>query len=115
MNFAVEFHYDGFVLPAEKRLVERAYMIMRNEAVELINPHLEEWNNEYGTIEDQDDYNRFIAKKEQKILNDVNRRLKGSPVTLMAREEDGDIVGVFTEAMTKRQRTMFMTLKPIEK
>lgn len=112
--YLVHFNYDGFVTPVAKPLYEQAYNLMRGVAVDRINPMLEEWNNAYGKVQDLDDYNHYIQKKQQKILDQVNLEFNTSPVKLYATDEC-EIVGKFTEVLTKKLITMFITLTPYKK
>lgn len=78
----------------KKHSCERYFMDARNRAVELLNPHFDEWNDEYVCgKEEPKTYNRFIQKKIQSILTELNMILD-YPVTLCA-EEGGEIVGRF--------------------
>ena len=76
----------------------QSYVMMRNEAVELINPHYEEWNAEYArlypeSLKDEDEefkkYVRFIAKKQKPFLDAVNK--KNMLMELYTGEDSGDI------------------------
>ena len=111
--FVAQFHYDGFVTPMVKHLYEEAYNLMRNKACDLLNPMYETWNNEYGEIEDQDDYYRYICEKQQVILDELNKQFNESPVKLYA-SKDRDIVGKFTDVLTKKEVTMYVTVKPLK-
>ena len=111
--YAAQFHYDGFVTPMAKHLYEEAYNLMRNKACDLINPMYETWNNEYGKVEDLDDYNHYICEKQQVILDELNEQFNESPVKLYSRE-DCDIVGKFNDVLTKKEVTMYVTLKPFK-
>ena len=99
MKTAVEpvFNYgDCKVNRFKKHSCERYYLDARNKAVRLINPRLDEWNREFGPISSEKDgeaYDRFIQKKMQSILTELNKILE-YPVTMCA-EENADIVGRF--------------------
>lgn len=78
----------------KKHSCERYFMDARNRAVRLLNPRFEEWNDEYACgNEEPHTYDRFIQKKIQGVLTELNLILD-YPVTLCA-EEGGEIVGRF--------------------
>lgn len=94
-----------------QKLTERYFMDARNEAVELLNPHYEEWNAEYGVSnikgEDDKDYLAFIQKKQQDILDSFNKTWIG-PVKLYS-DEYADIAGRFK--VLGETFTMHLSLK----
>lgn len=108
-NYVVRFNYDGFVLPNLKRLYEKAYMLMYNAAVNVINPELEKWNDEYGEINDIDDYNSYISNKQQIVLDSINNKYVDSPVKLYSGDQC-QIIGKFKDAITKRETTMSISI-----
>ena len=87
---------DCKVRKSMKKACERYFMDARNRAVKLLNPHFEEWNNEFNAQNetmDEQKYGWFIQEKMQTILTEVNRILD-YPVKLHA-DEDGNIIGRF--------------------
>lgn len=74
-----------------------SYVKMRNEAVEMINPHYEEWNAEYDRLypvklkpeeAEYKRYNAFIAEKHKPFLAKANKSLLFELFTDL---ESGDI------------------------
>lgn len=91
------FNYgDCKVRKSKKKACERYFMDARNRAVGLLNPHFDEWNNEYNETfgeMDEQKYGWFIQEKMQEILTVLNSALD-YPVKLHA-DENGDIIGRF--------------------
>ena len=95
----VHYTYSEEVSETMKALIEKIFMILRSEAVDLLNPHYEEWNNEYDkevTGEDDMEYNGFIQKKQIEILDKVNKKYWFLPLKLSS-DEYADIIGVFED------------------
>ena len=97
----VFFDYDKEVNDFIKVLYERDFMTLRDEAVELLNPHYEEWNAEYDRLYgemDEATYNPFIQQKQREILKIVNdKHVKGpgiSTVFLDSSDDECDIMAV---------------------
>lgn len=102
----VHFHYSEGGLPKEiTNFVESQFMKARDEAIKLLNPHYEEWNNDYTGSDEE--YNRYISSKQNAILEEFNRKWMG-PVKLWA-DEYGDIAGKFK--VYGKAITMHMTIK----
>ena len=95
----VHFTYSEPVFPGFKKVYEKFFMKLRDEAVDLLNPHYEEWNAEYDKeISGPDDleYNTFIANKQREYLQIVNKKHEKdiSPLHLyLDSGEDADIMG----------------------
>ena len=97
-----------------KDFMTREFLRARDKAVDLINPHLEEWNNSYtDAVNGEDDmkYNAFIADKQNKVLDEFNKK-RLSPVKLFA-DEYADIAGKFK--IYKKEYTIHMILEPVSK
>lgn len=93
----INYTYSEDVSENMKALVENLFMSLRGEAVDLLNPHYEEWNNEYDKDvigEDDMEYNGFIRDKQIEILNQLNKKYWFLPVKLSS-DEYADIIGVF--------------------
>lgn len=59
-----------------KKLLEMMFMSSRNSIVEMLNPHYDEWNAQYGkevTGDDDEEYLHYIQKKQQEIIDKYNR------------------------------------------
>lgn len=87
---------DCKVRKSKKKACERYFMDARNRAVVLLNPHFEEWNNEYNAqndVMDEQKYRWFIQEKENEILTKLNDILD-YPVKIHA-DDNGDIIGRF--------------------
>lgn len=97
MECMVKFIFSDESLPEViKKSVARDFLRARHEAVDLLNPHFEEWNNSYtDEVNGEDDmkYNAFIADKQNEILDEFNKKWI-SPVKLFA-DEYADIAGKF--------------------
>ena len=96
-----------------KTFVENSFLAARNEAIELINPHYEEWNAAYTkevTGEDDMEYNAYIQKKHNEILEGFNKKWMG-PVKLYS-DEYADIAGRFI--IFGKTYTMHMSMKLIK-
>ena len=103
------FHYDNDVIkliPFLKKAVEREYFALRHLAVRKLNGCYERWNNEYDGPDNVDESNElydfggtaycdFIRKKQQPIIDDVNKSTDSKLVKLYSTEEC-DLGGVVT-------------------
>lgn len=83
----------------EQRM-DKLFIKARNLACDLINSELEAWNAEYDKEvngEFDHDYIAYIAEKEQKILDMINRigRESNNKFKLVADKETADILGQF--------------------
>lgn len=79
-----------------KRIMEHKFIDMRNEVIELLNPHYEEWNREWDPSGDKmadDSYYEFIADKQEAIFKEFNRKT-GGPIFFHA-DPECDIIGRF--------------------
>ena len=84
-----------------KDSIEKEYFRLRHYACEAINPHFEEWNEEFGDVNPAEDdplkdyggteYCKFIQKKEKKIIKQVNRKHRSLLIKLDI-DEIGDII-----------------------
>lgn len=111
----VEYVYSVEGIPdCIKKFLENQFMSARNEAIKLLNPKYEEWNEEYGkeivTDDDLKEYNHFIQSKQNEILDAFNKTWFG-PVKLYA-DEDADIAGKFK--VFGNEYTMHMLIKLLE-
>lgn len=92
------FTYSNESIPDQmKHLAEYFFMEARNKAVDLLNPHYEEWNAEYNKDvngEDDCEYNAFIQSKHNDILTEFNKSHPEIPIELYS-DEDADIAGRF--------------------
>ena len=94
MDLKAKFIYSNSVDEEIKPLLESAFVLIRNEACELLNPHFEDWNEEYGKVDDVDDYNSFIDNKCNNVLEVLNKR----PIYFVKlKSEGGDLIGIFNE------------------
>jgi hypothetical protein len=104
----VNFHYSNEDIPElHKRVIEKYFMNGRGAIVELLNPHYDEWNEAYGEVVDQDDYNNYIRNKQQEVIDKYNR-LYGNAMKFYSNEEC-DIAAKFVYG--KQEVTMYMTIK----
>ena len=109
----VFFHYSDEDLPDHvKDFTKNEFLRAREKAIELLNPHYEEWNAAYDkevSGEDDEEYNAYIRNKQNAILDEFNRTWMG-PVKLFSNEE-ADIAGRFQ--IYGKEYTMYMTIKLI--
>ena len=102
MVVRAKFVYNVPVCRALKDIFERDFMKMRSRAVELLNPHFDEWNDTYehsGWWDkegfDSKKYTAYISQEQNIILNKVNAEFPKSSVKLVSDpEEGGDIMAV---------------------
>lgn len=69
------FYYDKEIPEVVKEMIEPMFLDMRNIAVDMINPHYEEWNEAYTkevTGADDYEYNSYIASKHREVLKSFN-------------------------------------------
>lgn len=86
-----------------RNIIEPIFFKLRGFAVDALNPHYAEWNEEFGDINAPDDdplkdyggteYCKFIQSKTQAVLDTVNKTHKAKAVRLVAGEY-GDIEGL---------------------
>lgn len=101
----VVFNVSG--TPVSDRTKERLFnefMMLRDEAVDMLNPHYEQWNAAYTEEvngEDDPKYNAYIDKLQQSVLDEINRhhplhriKLFSKNCDLMGRTKDGTIVSI---------------------
>lgn len=91
----VVFHVSGKPVDdkTEKQLFDE-YMMLRDEAVGMLNPHYEQWNAAYtNEVNGEDDleYNAYIDRMHQGILDDFNKHHPFSKIRLFSK--DGDLMG----------------------
>lgn len=121
-NFKAVFTYSEDIPEIEKRIFEQAFVATRNNAIELLNPNYEKWNDEYNKVEkvkengqykdaDNPIYNSFIRRKQQEILDKFNATNK-SFVKLYS-DENCDIYGRFYSILTKKMVNMHVWLKAV--
>ena len=87
-------HSDESIPEWVKKFTQGMFMKARNEAIKLLNPHYEEWNEAYTdevTGEDDMKYNSYIQGKQNEILEQFNKKWMG-PVKLFS-DEYADIAG----------------------
>lgn len=118
LNYAVCFNYSEEIPQEVKDYVEEEFVKVRNIAIDLLNPHYEEWNAEYDDVvngEDDKKYNAFIRTKQNEILNEVNNHICRKSLVKLYSDEHCDLVGVFRIARRRRVKTvkMHMSLKPM--
>lgn len=118
LNYAVHFDYSEEIPQEVKDYVEGEFVNVRNIAVDLLNPHYEEWNAEYDDVvtgEDDKKYNAFIRTKQNEILNEVNNHVCRKSLVKLYSDEYCDLVGIFRVAKGHIVKTvkMHMSLKPM--
>jgi hypothetical protein len=75
----------------------------RNIACRLLNPHYEEWNNEYneshpnnkGGVDGDPEYVEFINQKQNEILKQANEKILKTNIVSISTDEQCDLVGVY--------------------
>lgn len=95
-----------------KKFTENEFMKARDKAIELLNPHYEEWNAAYTkevTGEDDMEYNAYIQSKQNAILDEFNKTWM-SPVKLYS-DEYADIAGKYK--IFNKTYTVHMSIKLI--
>lgn len=113
----VHYTYSEPVYPGFKQIFERQFMKMRDEAVDLLNPHYEEWNAAYNkevTGEDDMEYNAYIRSKHREVFGPLNEKHKNDIPMLKFRldsDEYADIIGVIDWA--GKEIIMHMSIKLI--
>ena len=87
MKVKINFHYHGDWSELMKACVERSFLELYNPWTELVNPHYEEWNEEWHTLYPEADidpdggndwffkYNAFIAEKARPLEEKSNLEL----------------------------------------
>lgn len=97
----VKFNYSKPIPFWMRPGVEREYLRLRSFAVDALNPHYGEWNDEYAAMYpaeyvDPDDelkdfggtnYCRFLNNKQQPIIDEVNRKYATGRVRLYPSKE----------------------------
>lgn len=95
VTFKAEFHFTNENMPDfVKQIIVSDFYEARNEAIDLINPHFEEWNADYtDEVEGEYDskYNAYIAHKENVILKAYNSSHKR--IVQLYADEYADIKG----------------------
>lgn len=91
----VAFHVSG--KPVSNRTQEKLFdefMMLRGEAVDMLNPHYEQWNAAYtDEVNGENDpkYNAYIDKRQQGVLDVINKYHPFHKIQLFSK--DGDIIG----------------------
>ena len=115
----LKFVYNVPMLPALHKMFQRDFMKMRARAVELLNPHYDEWNDTYEHSSWFDEerfeskkYIAYITQEQNVILNKVNAEFPKASINLVSDpEECGDIMA---ECRLFPGIKMHMLLIPIE-
>lgn len=94
----VHFTYDGEVPEYQKEYLEKLFMALRNEVVNLLNPNYEKWNSEYekevNGVDDME-YNGYIREKQRSVLKGFNKKYEAMrDVMYLDSDEYADIIGV---------------------
>lgn len=113
LKFQPIFTYNVDIPDVMKRFIESQFIKTRNEAIEFLNPHYEDWNAMYDKeVSGADDmeYNAYIQRKENEILEHFNKVWMG-PVKLYA-DEYADIAGRVN--VFGKEVTVHMSLKPVD-
>ena len=95
--------------------MQEEYLSLRDIAIDLLNPQLEHWNEEYDELyPDETDianYYKWLSEKQREVLKYVNDAYcKGKITYLSSDPENADIVGVL---MTDPSVIMHMCIVPI--
>lgn len=101
------FYYDKEIpSPFVKGIIEEKFRELRNMAVDLINPHYEEWNAAYSkevTGADDLEYNAYIASKHREILEPFNEAINSKCsqkfLWLDSDDETADIVCKYNDPL----------------
>lgn len=114
----VNFTYSEPMTPLFRKVFEKQFMRLRDEAIDLVNPCYEQWNKEYDKeVKGEDDleYNSYIASKHREMFKPLNEKHKNDIAPLRMRldsdDENADIIGVINWA--GRDIIMHMTIKII--
>ena len=112
IKFVPTFIYDHAVGPVKRALVEKEWLSGYNRCCNVVNEKLNEWNEEYGDVGDEADYNRFIAKKYRAAIAKAGVATKRLIFSADTHNEDGfcEIVARIKGTATKVR----MRLKEIE-
>lgn len=94
----VHFTYDKEVPEYQKEYLEKLFMALRNEVVDLLNPNYEKWNSEYekevNGVDDME-YNGYIREKQRSVLKGFNKKYEAMrDVMYLDSDEYADIIGV---------------------
>lgn len=82
-----------------KNLVISDFVNLRGKAVEELNKHYEEWNNEFKLDMRIPGvkflYNKFIAKHQREVLAPFNAKAEKNPLqfTILDVDKEGDLIG----------------------
>lgn len=115
MTYKAIFTHSNDKLLSEniKNAAENIFVDARNEAIGWLNPHYEEWNEEYYKTHGKDgveEYNSFIQRKQNEILEDFNSKTNYG-VKLYS-DNECDIVGKYHAWW--QEHIIHMKLKPIK-
>lgn len=87
LKVKINFKYHGEWSELMKACVEKSFLELYNPWTELVNPHYEEWNTEWGELYPEADidpdecndwfykYNAFIAEKARPLEDENNEKL----------------------------------------
>ncbi|MBO7451362.1 MAG: hypothetical protein J6U54_13440 [Clostridiales bacterium] len=122
MILQAKFIFSKEVMDVIKSFVQAEFMRVRNFACEALNPHYEEWNNEFEsiphTIDENDElkdwggteYCKFITKKMRGVLAQVNKEHPSRLVELDT-DETADIIA---RCKFDRSITVSLVLIPVK-
>lgn len=122
----VKFNYSKPIPFWMKPDVQREYIRLRRLAVDELNQHYSEWNDEYtamnpAEIVDPDDelkdfggtnYCRFLNNKQQPIIDEINRKYASGRVRLYPTKEC-DLGASIHGRNNKQISTVYITLTDI--
>lgn len=107
------FNFSKEVPEKIRNILISEFVALRNIAVDLVNPHFEQWNKEYEEEvygDDDSAYNAYIVSKQRPILEAVNKSCVSMFVRLDC-DEYADIIGV---AKFDDEITVNLTLIPVK-
>lgn len=122
----VKFNYDRPIPWWFERYVQDEYMKLRNIACGELNGNYETWNSEFEfekyDIPDDDElkdfggteYCEFIRKKQEPIIESVNKRYSDGAVKLYSTRECDIGAIVYSPFWKKEISRLYITIEPIE-
>lgn len=130
MYFTRHFDFTGLEalnnLPSMKKATEdflgETFFQLRNKVINSLNPHYEEWNDEYARLypdipvwnqekeRNSEEYIKFICEKQDAILKQFDN---DNPFVKIRSsfEEDGDLIGIGKGGL--KEVTITMYFKPV--